>query len=129
MNGRVTARVTQIIDNNTCRVGGGGDTVTIGLYFDGVLKGRATYAHLARDPGLYVGKVVNRWGTWLGSVERNLAPNADCWTGPHVHFEMRAEREYSCWNKGLRTGYALSRTNFLGFVSGPTTAGASQRCP
>lgn len=129
LNTRVTARVTQIIDDNACRYGGGGDLVTVGLYFDGVLKGRATYAHIARNPGLYVGQSISRWGSWLGNVDRGIRYDPNCWTGPHVHFELRAEREYSCWNKGFRTGYTVGRTNFLGFVSGPTTPGASQRCP
>ncbi|MBS44154.1 MAG: hypothetical protein CMH83_13515 [Nocardioides sp.] len=126
---RVSARVLQLIDDNACRYGGGGDLVTVGIYFDNVLRGRVTFAHVARNPALRVNGTISRWGGWIGNVDRGIRRDPACWTGPHVHFEMRAEREYSCWNKGLRTGNGLSRSNFLGFITGPTTARSSQRCP
>lgn len=131
-NSRVTAKITQIIDNNACRYGGGGDMVTVGFYLDGSLYGRATYAHIDRDPNLWVGKTIPRWGTWIGNVSwlsGAATGGSGCWTGPHVHFEMRAESHYACWNKGYTyPGYAVSRSNFLGFVSGPLTSSA-RPCP
>ena len=39
-----------------CRYGGGADMVTVGFYLDGTLYGRATYAHLDRNPSLWQGK-------------------------------------------------------------------------
>jgi hypothetical protein len=128
LDSHVTAVVTQIIDDNTCSVGGGGDMVTVGIYFDGALQGRATYAHLARNPTLAVGTPVNPAGSWLGDVDRSLVVDENCWTGPHVHFEMRAENEYSCWDQSLHAGDSAPLARLLGFVSGPTTPGESQGC-
>ncbi len=132
-NNRVTARVTQIIDDNACRYGGGGDLVTVGLYFDGVIYGRATYAHIDRDPGLWVGKTIPRWGAWVGNVSwlsGSATGGSNCWTGPHLHFEMRAESHYACWNRGYNyAGYPISRPNFLGFVSGPLNPSYATPCP
>jgi hypothetical protein len=128
----ISTRVSQIIDDSACRLGGGGDLVTVSVYFNEMLYGQVTYAHLDRDGSLYVGKQIPRWGTHLGKVA-NLPPGAtggsNCWTGPHVHFEMRAETQKACWNKGYSySGYPVSRTNFLGFVSGPLS-GTATRCP
>jgi hypothetical protein len=129
---RVTARVEQIVDNSACRLGGGGDFVTIGIYYNGRRYGHATYAHLDRNPSLYVGRWIPRWGAWLGNVawlSRAASGGSNCWTGPHVHFEMRAETDYSCWNRGYRyAGYPIRRTNFLGFISGPL-ARVARACP
>lgn len=57
-SGNVTARVLHIVDDSTCRLGGGGDFVTVGIYFNGTLYGRATYAHLDRSPNLHSGLLV-----------------------------------------------------------------------
>ena len=131
-NGNVTARVTQIVDDSACANGGGGDFVTIGIYYNGTLYGRATYAHLDRNGSLAVGQSISRWGTWLGNVANlsgSATGGANCWTGPHVHFEMRAETQYACWNRGYTyAGYPVSRTNFLGFLSGPLSSAATA-CP
>lgn len=130
-NARVTTKITQIIDDNTCRAGGGGDTVTVGIYYNGTLYGRATYAHLDRTASLRVGQTVSRWGTVLGAVRTSTANSggSGCWTGPHVHMEMRAETQYACWNKGYRVGSSvLSPSNFVGFVSGPLSTSA-RACP
>lgn len=127
----MTTKIT-LVDDNACTNGGGGDFVTVGVYYNGTLYGRATFAHIDRDGSLYVGKPVPRWGTYLGNVA-NLSGGStggsNCWTGPHVHFELRAETNYACWNRGYdRAGYPLTHTNFLGFLSGPLTAAATA-CP
>jgi hypothetical protein len=132
LNNRVTTKVTQIIDNSTCKNGGGGDFVTVGVYFDGILYGHATYAHLNRNTSLYVGKAVPRWGANLGTVaflSGSATGGPNCWTGPHVHFEMRASSQWACWNKGYTPGYTVRRTNFLGFVAGPLNPNAPTACP
>lgn len=130
-NNKVTTKVLQIVDDQACRYGGGGDLVTIGVYYNGTLYGRVTYAHIDRVSTLKVGQTVGRWGTKLGNAS-NLTPKTSggsgCWTGRHVHFEMRAETQYSCWNKGYKTGQGLSRTNFVGFISGPLKTSA-RACP
>jgi hypothetical protein len=131
-NSRVTTRVGQIIDNSACANGGGGDLVTIRILFDGVTVGQVTYAHLNRNPALAVGQNVTRWGTQLGTVANltgGATGGANCWTGPHVHTELRATTNYACWNRGFRTGQGLSRSNFIGFVSGPALAGTARACP
>lgn len=131
LNSRVTTRITQIVDNSACKNGGGGDFVTVGIYYNGTLYGRATYAHIDRVSSLTVGKTVSRWGTKLGDAS-NLTGSATggsvCWTGRHVHVEMRAETQYACWNRGFTLGKAVGRTNFIGFVSGPLGA-APKACP
>jgi hypothetical protein len=132
LNNAVTAKIIQIVDDNACANGGGGDFVTVGIYYNGTLYGRATYAHLDRDGSLYVGKPVSRWGTYLGSVAQlsgGATGGPSCWTGAHVHFELRAETNYACWNRGYTSaGYPLGRENFLGFLSGPL-GGAATACP
>lgn len=130
-NNRVTARVTQIIDDNACRYGGGADMVTVGFYLDGALYGRATYAHLDRNPSLYQGMPIGRWGSWIGDVATWASGGPNCWTGPHVHFELRAESHYACWSRVYTyPGSPIaSRTNFLGFVSGPLSGYPSRACP
>lgn len=129
-NNRVTARVTQIIDDNACRYGGGADMVTIGFYLDGTLYGRATYAHLDRNPSLWQGMTISRWGSWIGNVATSASGGPNCWTGPHVHFEMRAESHYACWSRVYTSpGSPIAgRSNFLGFVSGPL-ASTARACP
>jgi hypothetical protein len=130
-NNRVTTRISQIIDNNACRLGGGGDLVTVTIRFDGVVVGQVTYAHLDRTASLGVGQTVSRWGTQLGTVSAlsgTATGGSNCWTGPHVHTELRATTNYACWNRGYRTGQALSRSNFIGFVTGPV-AGTARPCP
>lgn len=131
-NNALTATITQIIDDNACRNGGGGDLVTVSFWLNGALYGNATYAHLDRDPSLYVGKSVPRWGAYLGNVsflDGDATGGPDCWTGPHVHLELRAESHYSCWNRGYTLGYDIGRTNFVGFVSGPLDPSAATPCP
>jgi len=132
-NSRVSARILQIVDDNACRYGGGGDFVTVGFYFDSTLIGRATYAHLDRDPSLYVGKWIPRWGGYLGQVAilgGAATGGSDCWTGPHVHFEMRSEKHYACWNRGYTSpGYGIRRTNFLGFIGGALSTTSATPCP
>ncbi|MGL5825828.1 MAG: cutinase family protein [Nocardioides sp.] len=130
LDSRLTAAVTQI-DGATCiSTGGGGGFVTVGIYFDGVLKGRATYAHLALNPALAVGTPVPL-GSSLGTVgtEEQIASDERCWTGPHVHFEVRAETEYACWAGPRFPAVGISRSQVLGYISGaPTTPGESYRC-
>jgi hypothetical protein len=122
-NDSVTARVSQIVDGNACANGGGADFVNVAIYYNGSLYGQALYAHINRDPSLYIGKPIARWGTYLGSVaylSGSATGGSSCWTGPHVHFEMEAFTQYACWNRGYSyAGYPISPTNFLGFVSGP----------
>ncbi|MGH9154973.1 MAG: hypothetical protein ACRD1K_03785 [Acidimicrobiales bacterium] len=131
-NGRVTTVVSQIIDDNACRLGGGGDLVTVQIRFDGATVGQVTYAHLDRNSALYIGQPVNRWGTYLGTTA-NLSGGATggsgCWTGPHVHAELRASSNYACWNRGYSPGQGISRSNFVGFVSGPSLTSYSRACP
>lgn len=131
-NNRVTTTVHQIIDDNACRYGGGGDLVTIAIRLDGVVVGHATFGHLDRNPDLRVGQKVNRWGTLLGHAS-NLTGSAtggsSCWTGRHVHTELRASSDYSCWNRGYSTGQRLNRTNFIGFVTGSSLARTARPCP
>jgi hypothetical protein len=130
-NTQVTARVTQLIRGNACRLGGGADLVTIGIYYNGASYGQVTYAHLIASSSLYVGKAVPRWGTYLGYVATSVDPGpagSDCWTGPHVHTELRATTQYACWNRGYILGSSLQRTNFIGFVSGPLATYA-RACP
>lgn len=131
LNNRVTTTVHQIIDNNVCRLGGGGDLVTIAIRLDGTVVGHVSYAHLDRNPNLRVGQRVGRWGTWLGNAANLTAATSGgsgCWTGRHVHFEARASSHYACWNKGYTPGYRVNRTNFLGFTTGPLNSYAT-RCP
>lgn len=131
-NNAVTARVTQIVDDNACSAGGGGDFVTVGIYYNGTLYGHATYAHLDRDGSLYVGKPISRWGTWLGKVASltgGATGGSNCWTGPHVHFELRAQSpHWSCWNRTYANFVNLYRTNFVGFVSGPLSTTRAMPC-
>jgi len=131
-NSRVTTVITQIIDNNACRNGGGGDLVTVAIRFDGATVGQTTVAHIDRTSTLRVGQAVTRWGTVLGTVA-NLSGGGSggsgCWTGPHVHTELRASTNYACWNRGYRPGSAISRSNFIGFVTGPALGRAPQPCP
>ncbi|WP_433532722.1 hypothetical protein ACQPYA_12270 [Micromonospora sp. CA-263727] len=130
-NNQVTTKVTQIIDNDACRYGGGGDLVTVGVYYNNTLYGHTSYTHLKRDPSLYVGKTVSRWGTTLGTVAHlsgAATGGSNCWTGPHVHMELRAQTQYACWNRTYTNFASLWRTNFVGFVSGPLTS-AAVACP
>jgi hypothetical protein len=135
-NGAVTTKISQIIDDSACRYGGGGDLVTVQIFYNGTSYGQVTYAHLDRNPNLYVGQWVGRWGTWLGNVA-NLwdghgggTGGSNCWTGPHVHTELRATTQYACWNKGyVPYGSWLNGTNFIGFVSGPLNYNGKTPCP
>lgn len=133
-NGAVSTRISQIIDDNACRDGGGGDLVTVQIFYNGASYGQVTYAHLSRNSSLYVGQWVGRWGTWLGTVGNQWAGNgggvrSNCWTGPHVHTELRATTDYACWNRGYVPYQSrLARTNFIGFVSGPLGRSATA-CP
>lgn len=136
LNNNVTTKITQIIDNGACRLGGGGDMVTVGIYYNGASYGQVTYAHLDRNAGLSVGQTVSRWGTWLGNVGNfwdgsgGGTGGPDCWDGPHVHTELRATTQYACWNRGyVPFQSALARTNFIGFVSGPLNATSATPCP
>jgi murein DD-endopeptidase MepM/ murein hydrolase activator NlpD len=117
----VTAAITQIVDNEACIQGGGGDFVTVGIFYHSTLVGHVTYAHLDRDPSLQVGASVPRWGTTLGKVA-NLRGKATggsrCWTGPHVHFELRAQSQQACWNRGQSVGRKIRHGDSMGFVSG-----------
>jgi hypothetical protein len=131
-NGRVTTVITQIIDNSACRYGGGGDLVTVAIRFDGATVGQATFAHIDRVSTLRVGQAVSRWGTHLGNVSYltgSATGGPGCWTGPHAHTELRASTNYACWNRGYRPGSGLSRSNFIGFVTGPALGRAPQPCP
>jgi hypothetical protein len=107
----VTTTITQINDNDACLNGGGGDFVTVGIYYQAALVGHVTFAHLDREPSLQVGASVPRWGAKLGRVA-NLKGKATggsrCWTGPHVHLEMRAHSQASCWTRGQSAGRKLA---------------------
>ncbi|WP_422770484.1 hypothetical protein ACN28C_27865 [Plantactinospora sp. WMMC1484] len=134
----VTTKVSQIIDDSACRLGGGGDLVTVQIFYNGASYGQVTYAHLDRNPSLYVGQWVGRWGTYLGNMA-NLANGngggpgpggASCWTGPHIHTELRATTQYACWNRGYVPYQSnLVTPNFIGFVSGPLNYGGKSPCP
>ena len=131
-NGRVTTVVSQIIDDSACRNGGGGDLVTVQIRLDGTTVGQATFAHLDRNASLTVGQAINRWGTFLGStanLNSSTSGGSDCWTGPHLHYELRASTKYACWNRGYGVGQGISRSNFVGFVSGASLATSSRPCP
>lgn len=127
-NNRVTTKITQIIDDNACRYGGGNDLVTVGIYLDGQSYGQVTFGHLDRNPSLWVGQSVPRWNTWLGDVSLNVSGGSNCMTGPHMHMELRATHDYACWNRTFGLGQAVYRTNFVGFVSGPLGR-SPQGCP
>lgn len=131
-NNRVTTVITQIIDNSACKNGGGGDLVTVSIRFDGATVGQVTFAHIDRASSLRVGQSVGRWGTQLGTVSKltgSATGGSGCWTGPHVHTELRASSRYSCWNRGYSSGQGLSRSNFIGFVSGSALASYPKACP
>lgn len=118
----ITTAVTQIVDNDACLAGGGGDFVTIGIYYDGRIVGRVTYAHLDRSPALRVGTSVARWGTTLGTVaslQGDATGGSNCWTGPHVHIELGAAGAAACWIGDYRPGSPLDRADPLGYISGP----------
>ncbi len=127
----ITTAITQIVDDHACIGNGGGDFVTVGVYFEASLVGHVTYAHLDRDPSLQVGAPIGRWGTSLGKVA-NLSGRATggsrCWTGPHVHLEMRAQNQRACWTKSASVGRRVNRTDPIGFVSG-NLAPSSAPCP
>lgn len=135
-NNSVTTKVSQIIDDSACANGGGGDLVTVQIFYNGTSFGQVTFAHLDRNPNLYVGQWVGRWGTWLGNVA-NLwngsgggTGGSNCWTGPHIHTELRATTQYACWNKGYVPNSSwLNPSNFIGFVSGPLSYGGKSPCP
>jgi hypothetical protein len=120
----VTTAITQIADNDACLLGGGGDFVTVGIYYQAALVGQVTYAHLDREPSLQVGASVPRWGATLGKVA-NLRGKATggsrCWTGPHVHLEMRAMSQAACWSRAYGVGRKVRLADPLGFVSGALT--------
>lgn len=129
-NGRVTTVVSQVIDDNACANGGGGDLVTVQVRFDGATVGQVSYGHLDRNPNLRVGQTVGRWGTWLGRtayLSGGATGGSRCWTGPHLHTELRASTNYACWNRGFGLGQAVGATNFIGFVSGPSTTPSYSR--
>jgi hypothetical protein len=134
-NNAVSTRVRWIIDDAACRYGGGGDLVTVEIFYNGSSYGQVTYAHLDRNPNLFIGQWVSRWGTWLGN-EANLwdghgggTGGENCWTGPHVHTELRATTQYACWNRGYSYGSWLNRSNFIGFISGPLNYSGKSPCP
>jgi hypothetical protein len=117
----VTTAITQINDDDACLLGGGGDFVTVGIYYRAALVGHVTYAHLERDLSLQVGATVSRWGTSLGkvaSLRGRATGGSACWTGPHVHLEMRAQSQAACWSRGLPVGRRLRQGDLIGFVSG-----------
>ena len=131
-NSRVTTRISQIVDNAACRSGGGGDLVTVAIRFDGTTVGQMTVAHIDRASGLRVGQSVNRWGTTLGNVARlsgSATGGSACWTGPHAHTELRASTNYACWNRSYAAGQGLSRSNFIGFVTGSSLGRSARPCP
>lgn len=131
-NDRVTTRISQIIDDAACRNGGGGDLVTVEIRFDNVPVGQMTVAHIDRSSRLTRGETVSRWGTTLGYVARlsgAATGGEDCWNGPHAHTELRASTNYACWNRGYATGQRVSRSNFIGFVSGPALGRSLKACP
>lgn len=107
------------------------------INYNGAPYGQVTYAHLDRNPALYVGQPVGRWGTSLGTMA-NLANGngggpgpggSNCWTGPHIHTELQATTQYACWNKGYTPFQSnVGRSNFIGFISGPLKSGKSP-CP
>lgn len=135
-NSGVSTRVSQIIDDAACAYGGGGDLVTVQILYNGTSYGQVTYAHLDRNPNLYVGQPVARWGTWLGNVA-NLwdghgggTGGSNCWTGPHVHTELRATTQYACWNRTYAPyASSLGPSNFIGFISGPLSYSGKSPCP
>jgi hypothetical protein len=117
----VTTTITQINDDDACLLGGGGDFVTVGIYYQSALVGHVTYAHLERDPSLQVGASVSRWGTSLGrvaSLRGRATGGSRCWTGPHVHLEMRAQSQAACWSRGLAVGRKVRQGDLIGFLSG-----------
>ena len=127
----VTTAITQINDNDACLLGGGGDFVTVGIYYQTALVGHVTFAHLDREPSLQVGASVPRWGANLGkvaSLRGKATGGSRCWTGPHVHLEMRANSQAACWNRGQTVGRRLRQGDLLGFVSGALSTAVAP-CP
>lgn len=120
----ITARVDQI--GEACRGGGGGQFATIGFYAGSTRIGSATYAHLRLAVG--EGQSISRWDGVIGYVGKNYPINRDCWTGPHVHFQLYSNRNYACFNKGYSLGYPLNRTNFLGFTGGNVANAPRRAC-
>jgi murein DD-endopeptidase MepM/ murein hydrolase activator NlpD len=105
--------------------------VSVTFYAGTLEVGTATYAHINPDASVYVGAPIPRWGGYLGFAGTNYTYDPACWTGPHVHFELRSARHYACWNRGFtnKIGYGLSNSNFLGFIGGNYAAAQYQPCP
>lgn len=121
----ITTRVESVKDS--CLSGNGGKTVRVGVY-DGVSKiGQLIYAHLTNNTTPAVGPI-NRWGGYLGTVASGLPSVANCWTAPHVHFEMYNSVKYSCYHNRSANSQFL-KTNFLGFMGGSRVSGPRMPCP
>lgn len=103
----------------------GGNTVVVGLYEGASRVGWVAYTHV--NPSVPAGRWINRWGTQIGTVGR-YTPNS-CWTGAHLHIEMTNETKYSCFNKGWRSGSAMRKSNFIGFLGGAYRTAPRQACP
>lgn len=107
------------------RISDGGYRVTVGLYNGSTKVGTATYAHI--NPSVTEGSWINRWESRLGVVgSYNLS---SCWQGVHLHYEMYSQQNYACYNRGWRSGTAVYRTNFLGFIGGSYAFGPRSACP
>jgi len=94
----------------------GGHRVTVAFYAGSTKIGTATYAHI--NPSVAQGATISRWGTTLGTV--GTYTSNSCWDGRHVHFEMYAQSNYACYNRGWTPGQRMSPTNFVGFTGAPS---------
>ncbi len=113
------------------RLSRGGKRVVVGVYFDGALIGRISYAHV--DNGLALGthnRPVNRWGGSVGTVGtyKNIRKpdGSSCWTGRHLHLEAGNASGRSCFWSGLTAGRARATGGYLGYVGYNSPARA---CP
>lgn len=123
--------ITTKIDQVGAACGGGrngGNFVTVGIYSGSTRIGSATYAHLRLAAGITQGTTINRWNSLLGYVGKGYPVDVNCWTGPHVHFQLFSNKNYACFNKGYSLGSALSRENFLGFTGGNVASAPRKAC-
>lgn len=131
---QLSAQVVYVVKDNACAGGGGGDLVVVEFSQAGVgAIGRAVYGHVRTSFGAGAQATpISRWGGVVGTVadlSGSATGGSNCWTGPHVHLELRAQHDYACWNKGYSIGSTVNPTNFVGFTAGGQLARSARACP
>lgn len=103
----------------------GGRLVEVGVTVGGAYLGWILYSHL--NPSVSVGQSLSV-GQQIGTLWNGNPPNENCWTGPHVHVELRNERHYACLvPRG--TGSSISDNTALGVLGGQWRDSRNQSCP